>query len=252
MKKFSYLIAIVAVLSLVFVLGSCGGNGLEFEKGEDGYYVTGRGSNTDTELEIPDSYWFSDVTGIQAGAFEGCTDIVSVTLPETITGIGGSAFEDCTSLETINIPNSVTMIGDAAFAGCTALKNVELPDTMESVQYNAFRGVPACETVDGVTYLGKWALSFDFSLEEITIREGTVGIGNYPYYETSIQTINFPKSLKQFYIYSNYANKTINYPGTISQWKAILTNTQTLSPVKDCTVVCTDGTLVYKDMDVMP
>jgi len=252
MKKVSYLIAIVAVLSLVFVLGSCGGNGLEFEKGEDGYYVVGRGSNTDTELVIPDSYWGSDVTGIQAGAFADCTDIVSVTLPDTLTGIGGSAFEECTSLESINFPSGLKTIGSAAFYGCTSLKNVELPDGLEQLQYNAFGGTSLCEEVDGVEYLGKWAMWIDPEVKEVTIREGTVGIANYPYYESTVQIINFPKSLKQFYIYSNYANKTINYPGTVSQWKSILTNTQTLSPVKDCTVVCTDGTLVYKDMDVMP
>ena len=36
--------------------------------------------------------------------------------------IGSWAFENCSSLRNINIPNSVTSIGDTAFDGCTNLK----------------------------------------------------------------------------------------------------------------------------------
>ena len=41
-----------------------------------------------------------------------------------MTQIGGSAFEGCSSLESIDIPNSVTEIWYSAFEGCSALKEV--------------------------------------------------------------------------------------------------------------------------------
>ena len=42
----------------------------------------------------------------------------------SVTSIGGSAFEDCSALTSVTIPNSVTSIGYGAFNGCSALTNV--------------------------------------------------------------------------------------------------------------------------------
>src|SRR5258708_23541 len=52
-----------------------------------------------------------------------------VTIPDTINGlpvtsIGGSAFDHCTSLTTVTIPNSVTSILDYAFYSCASLTRV--------------------------------------------------------------------------------------------------------------------------------
>ncbi len=252
MKKIGFMIAIVAMLGLVFVLGSCSGNGLEFEKGENGYYVVGRGSNTDTDLAIPDKYLLSPVVGIQAEAFKGCTDIKSVILPDTIESIGASAFDSCTSLESINTPANLNYIGSAAFLDCTALQKFDLHDEIGTVWYNAFNGTSICEKIDGVSYLGDWAMTINSKVEEVTLREGTVRIAYRPFMNYDKQTINLPKSIKKIHLSTCYTNKTFNYPGTVSQWKDILTNdAKNLSPV-DCTVICTDGTLTYRQYNPMP
>ncbi|MEG1835099.1 MAG: leucine-rich repeat domain-containing protein, partial [Oscillospiraceae bacterium] len=54
-------------------------------------------------------------------AFEGCTGLKGVTIPNSVTSIGDSAFNGCTGLTSVTIPNSVTSIGDSAFRGCTGL-----------------------------------------------------------------------------------------------------------------------------------
>ena len=36
----------------------------------------------------------------------------------SVTSIGERAFQDCSSLTSVTIPNSVTSIGNSAFAGC--------------------------------------------------------------------------------------------------------------------------------------
>ena len=44
-----------------------------------------------------------------------------MTIPEGVASIGKSAFEGCENLESANIPNSVTHLENAAFAKCPKL-----------------------------------------------------------------------------------------------------------------------------------
>lgn len=52
-----------------------------------------------TELIVPES-----VTTLKDYAFYGCSNIVIITLPETLNQIGEHVFDDCESLQTIRIP----------------------------------------------------------------------------------------------------------------------------------------------------
>ncbi|MGF0039132.1 leucine-rich repeat domain-containing protein, partial [Victivallis vadensis] len=57
-------------------------------------------------------------------AFFACTDLTSVTLPNSVTSIGARAFYGCSALTSITIPSGVTSIGDNAFQGCTNLTDI--------------------------------------------------------------------------------------------------------------------------------
>lgn len=63
-----------------------------------------------------------------------------------VTGIGNNAFEACTDLTTITIPNSITWIGEYAFYGCTNLYGSNgnyyfyLTDKIVSIRNYAFGG----------------------------------------------------------------------------------------------------------------
>ena len=83
-----------------------------------------------TSVEIPDS-----VTSIGDRAFYYCISLTSVEIPDSVTSIGSYAFEDCSSLESVVIGDSVTSIGSYAFYNCSSLTSVEIPDSVTSIGY---------------------------------------------------------------------------------------------------------------------
>ena len=78
------------------------------------------------------------VTSIGVSAFERCTSLTSVTIPEGVTSIGSRAFERCTSLTSITLPEGVTSIGIDAFWYCTSLASIILPSSVTSIGEYAF------------------------------------------------------------------------------------------------------------------
>ena len=81
-------------------------------------------------------------TSIGEGAFNGCSGLTSITIPDSVTSIGDYALRGCSSLTSITIPNSVTSIGIEAFFGCSGLTSVTIPDSVTSIGSNAFEGSP--------------------------------------------------------------------------------------------------------------
>ena len=91
------------------------------------------------DVTLPADYKGENYT-IGSGAFQGCTSLASVTIPNSVTNIGESAFSGCTSLANVTIPNSVTSIGSSAFSGCTSLASVTIPNSVTNIGESAFSG----------------------------------------------------------------------------------------------------------------
>jgi len=83
--------------------------------------------------EIP-----SNITRIEANAFQGCSNLTNITLPSSIQGIGRSAFEDCTSLTSINLTDSIVIIDEYAFNYCSSLINITIPTSVLIMGQNVF------------------------------------------------------------------------------------------------------------------
>jgi len=152
------------------------------------------------EVRIPPRIQGVPVTSIGSGAFYRSTNIISITIPNSVTNIGKGAFGSCSQLAEIKvaagnnaytadngvlyskdktslhtypkgktevsftIPNGVISIGDYAFGGCTSLTSVTIPN--------------------GITSIGEDAFSGCTSLTSVTIPNGVISIGEYAFYET--------------------------------------------------------------------
>lgn len=81
-----------------------------------------------------------DVTSIGNMAFERCSWLTNVTIPNSVTSIMEWAFSGCSSLTSVTIPNNVTDIGGDAFSGCSNLTNMTIPDNVTSIENYAFEG----------------------------------------------------------------------------------------------------------------
>ncbi len=82
--------------------------------------------------------YFTGLTSIGNYAFDYCSGLTSVTIPNSVTSIGIEAFDYCSGLTDVTIPNSVTSIGNYAFSGCSGLTEVTIPNSVTSIGYGAF------------------------------------------------------------------------------------------------------------------
>ena len=89
-------------------------------------------------------------------AFEECTSLKSIQLPDALDTIGYCAFQNCSSLEQITIPEKVTVLEQMIFAGCKNLKSISLPAGITEIKIHAFRDCSSLETIVFAGTTAQW------------------------------------------------------------------------------------------------
>ena len=105
----------------------------------------------DNYICIPKMWNDYKVTSIGDFAFELCSSLNSIVIPDSVTSIGNSAFWCCSSLSSIVIPDSVTSIGNYAFYYCRSLRSVTIGNSVTSIGDGAFY---ECTSLSDVYYIG--------------------------------------------------------------------------------------------------
>ncbi|MDD3381997.1 MAG: leucine-rich repeat protein, partial [Bacilli bacterium] len=95
-------------------------------------------SGSSISLKIPEKIEGYEVIGVGEKAFNYCTSIISIKLPDSITSIGAFAFNNCTKLVSINMPTSLTSIGEGAFRNCNKVIIANLPNGVTKIEKNVF------------------------------------------------------------------------------------------------------------------
>ncbi len=113
---------------------------LKFTSNGDGTCsVSGIGSCLDSLLVIPEySPSGERVTSIRKFAFDNCTTINEVVIPDSVAEIGESAFEGCSELVSVTLGDGVRNIGSRAFLECSALFEITFGNNVSLIDYDAF------------------------------------------------------------------------------------------------------------------
>lgn len=102
--------------------------------GENGY-STNQGEHL---LSFNQFKWFTGLTSVPSEAFSGCTNLSSVTIPDSVTSIENNAFYDCYDLSSVILNNNLSSIGDEAFYECYALSSINIPNNVTSIGSQTF------------------------------------------------------------------------------------------------------------------
>ena len=89
----------------------------------------------------------AELTVDAVSGFIRCTDLTSVSIPNSVAIIGSNAFNGCKGLTTIDIPASVRNIQNSAFAFCSNLNSVTLRNGLEHIGSEAFSNCTSLESV---------------------------------------------------------------------------------------------------------
>ena len=147
-----------------------------------------------TSVTIPDS-----VTSIGTQAFRWCSGLTSITIPDSVTSIGTQAFYGCSGLTSVTIGNGVTSIGNYAFDGCSGLTSITIPDSVTSIGRGAFEdcsGLTSITIPDSVTSIGNYAFYGCSGLTSIVIPNSVTSIGDYAFYGCSgLTSVTIPDSV---------------------------------------------------------
>jgi hypothetical protein len=168
------------------------------------------------------------VASIGDSAFEGCTNLTSVTIPASVTNIGQAPFEGCSALTAISvntnnldftsvagvlfnenktavieypagnigtayaITNTVADIGDFAFEGCAYLTSITIPNSVTNIGNNAFASCSSLTNItigSSVATIGNFAFTLCSSLPGITIPNNVTNIG-YSVFEDCVRMVS--------------------------------------------------------------
>ena len=184
MKVKKWLLGLVTFAAMVVICAVCAGaetyGDFEYSVLDDGTVGITKYTGKAEKVDIPKKIDGKSVTRIGANAFEYCSNITSITIPDSVTSIYSYAFRYCTSLKSITIPDGVTEICTDAFKYCTSLKSMTIPGSVTNIDSGAFSGCESLISVtipNSVTNIDGGAFSGCESLISVTIPNSVMEIG---------------------------------------------------------------------------
>ncbi len=135
--------------SIVFMAENALDQTLWYNNQPDGIIYAGKttygykgtmGKNTDLIIK-------EGTKAIANRAFQDCTNIQSVIIPDSVTNTGCDIFNGCTLLENIMLSESMRSIAPGTFYNCSGIKSVIIPENIKKIDESAFGQNTGLESV---------------------------------------------------------------------------------------------------------
>jgi hypothetical protein len=142
---------------------------------DNGAVLTGWAEPPEGETVIPAFLDGYPVTAIGESAFDDCTGLTAVILPQGVRSMGDWSFAGCSGLTAAELPDGLLFIGNGAFSMCEGLSTIILPDSVTSLGFGAFYGcvsLTALTLPASIVYIGENAFQ-DCDRLLLTVTEGS-------------------------------------------------------------------------------
>ena len=103
-------------------------------------------SNNKEITSFNELQYFTGLTSINEYAFQDCSNLSSLKIPNSVTSLGVACFRGCWKLQTLTIPNSVTTLNDKIFYDC-GIKSITIPQSVKSIGISLFKNCPDLTTI---------------------------------------------------------------------------------------------------------
>jgi hypothetical protein len=187
-------------------------NGSGYISKEEAKAVKGIGTifqgNTDI-VSFDEFNEFLGITSIVFAAFQNCTSLRRINIPQNVTRLENYVFNGCENLESISLPNSLTTIDDGVFTNCKMLENIDIP--YSCVNWNGGAQFRFCEKLKsitfptGVTRIPGYCLDSCKSLESVQIPETVTTIVDNAFSNTAIEKIDLGANITEIGNYICFA-----------------------------------------------
>ncbi len=163
-------------------------------------------------LTLINAYPGHQGTFIWTGAFQGRSDLYSVTIPNSVTSIGNNVFQGCTGISSVTIPNSVTSIGNNVFQGCTGISSVTISSNITSINSGTF---DSCIQLASVTIPGKVTSIGDGAFSSCThLTSIAVNASNQNY--ASVDGVLYNKAINALILCPEQKAGTLAIPNSVT------------------------------------
>jgi hypothetical protein len=149
-------------------------------------------------MSFDELQYFTGLTVIPQGRFNGVVYLTSVIIPENVTAIEANAFNRCTKLLSVKLPSGLKSIGAAAFVG-VPVTSITIPKQTETIGERAFfnTGLETITFKGDDVELGVRCFQNNSNLKSVVLPSKQENLPDYIFRGcTSLESITLPNTLK--------------------------------------------------------